>query len=157
MLCGHTPSRRRDNLFLICQVISYDHNIRGSCDIMGGLPSLCVTILPSCHWWSQILWKRSYFVLSLSGDLTWLRGQRVMWHYGWVFLIIRVYPAKFGNHSRAYCSCFMHAIVAHMRLPFFKIIQILYIFAQIFKYFRPFLPFFCKITCMSLLSRIDAA
>ena len=35
----------------------------------------------------------------------------------------------------------MHAIVAHMKLPFFKIFSNLNIFAQIFKYFAPFCPF----------------
>ena len=38
--------------------------------------------------------------------------------------------------------------------PFSKCFQIWYIFAQIFKYFALFLPFFWKITRMPLLSRI---
>ena len=41
--------------------------------------------------------------------------------------------------------------------PFSKYFQILYIFVQIFKYFAlccPFFPFFWKIACMHLLSRI---
>ena len=41
----------------------------------------------------------------------------------------------------------MHVIVAHMTLPFFKIFQILYIFAQISKCFG-------KIAHMPLLTRI---
>ena len=41
----------------------------------------------------------------------------------------------------------MHVIVAHMTLLFFKIFQILYIFAQIFKYFG-------RIAHMPLLTRI---
>ena len=44
--------------------------------------------------------------------------------------------------SRAYSSCFMHVVVACMGLPFFKIFLNAYIFAQIFKYFALFCPFF---------------
>ena len=57
---------------------------------------------------------------------------------------------------RAYSNCFMCGTVAHMRLPFSKYFRILYIFAQILKYFALF-PFFWKIACMSFLSRIGPA
>ena len=54
---------------------------------------------PSCQvWWSQALCKKKNFAFSLSRDLTWVRDQRVMWHYGWVSFIINDYPAKFGDH-----------------------------------------------------------
>ena len=65
-----------------------------------------------------------------------------------------------GENSsvRAYSGCCMHPIVARMRLLFFqKYLQILYIFAQIFKYFALFCPFFdlfIQIAPMPLLSRI---
>ena len=60
-------------------------------------------------------------------------------------------------NTRAYSSCFMHAIVAHMRLLFFKIFSNFVYFSQIFKYFAPFCPFlsfFWKIARIPLLSRI---
>ena len=43
-----------------------------------------------------------------------------------------------------------------MACLFSKYFQILYIFAQIFKYFALFLPFFWKIARIPLLSRIDS-
>ena len=50
---------------------------------------------PPCQvWWSQTLCKRRYFGFSLSLDLTWLRNQRVTWHYGWVSLVINGSPAN---------------------------------------------------------------
>ena len=49
-------------------------------------------------WWSQALWKRRYFVFSLSRDLMWLRSQRVMWHYRGVSYVISDYHVKFGDH-----------------------------------------------------------
>ena len=49
-------------------------------------------------WWSQALWKRRYFVYSLSRDLMWLRSQRVMWHYRGVSYVISDYHVKFGDH-----------------------------------------------------------
>ena len=63
----------------------------------------------------------------------------------------------YRNICRAYSSCFMHAIVACMRLPFFKLLSNFVHFCpnfQIFCPFHSFLPFFWKITLMSLLSRI---
>lgn len=50
-------------------------------------------------WQPQALWKEKNFVFSLSSELTWLRGRRVTWHYGWIYLIISDYPANFGDHS----------------------------------------------------------
>ena len=43
---------------------------------------------------------------------------------------------------RAYSSCFMHAIVAHMRLRFFKVFSNFVHFCSIFRMFCPFCPFF---------------
>ena len=65
--------------------------------------TLCVSFLhyksPTCQvWWSQALRKKRYLVLSLSRDFTWLRCERVTWHYGWVSLIISDYPEKFSDH-----------------------------------------------------------
>ena len=48
----------------------------------------------------------------------------------------------------------MHAIVARMRLPFFKIYLNFVHFCPNFRIFCPFPPFFWKIACMPLLSRI---
>ena len=56
--------------------------------------------------------------------------------------------------GRANSSCFMCAIVACMRLPFFKIFWSFVHFCQYFQIFCPFLPFFWKIAPMPLLSRI---
>ena len=69
-----------------------------------------------------------------------------------------------GYVLREYSSCFMHAIVARMRLPF-KIFSNFVYFCPNFLIFCPFLPFFCpffalyytlflKIARMRLLSGI---
>ena len=55
---------------------------------------------------------------------------------------------------RAYSSCFMHAIVARMRLPFFKIFSYFVTFCSNCQIIDPFLPFFWKISRMPLVSRI---
>ena len=41
--------------------------------------------------------KRRYKVFSSSRDLTWPRGQRIMWHHGWILLIISQHLVKFGG------------------------------------------------------------
>ena len=70
---------------------------------------------------------------------------------------------KLKSHDRAYPSCFMHAIVARMRLPFFKIFSNFVHFCSNFQIFYPFFafffffPFFWKIAHMPLLSRIGPA
>ena len=74
-----------------------------------------------------------------------------------IFMTLIIYT---GAILAVYCMWLLHAITC----PFSKYCQILYIFAQIFKYFaficsffdifHPFLPFFWKIACMPLLSRI---
>ena len=57
--------------------------------------------LPLCQvWWPSALQNRRYFVFNLSRDLMWPSCHRVMWHYGWVPLIISLHPAKFGGHRR---------------------------------------------------------
>ena len=61
---------------------------------------------------------------------------------------------------RAYSGYFMHGIVAHVRLSFFKAFSNFVHFCpyfQTFCPFHPFLPFFWKIVCMPLLSRIGQA
>ena len=71
-------------------------------------------------------------------------------YYKWI-LPQYLYPTK------AYSSCFMHAIVACMRLPFFKMFSNFLHFRPNYQIFCPFLPFFWKIACMPLLSRIGNA
>ena len=44
---GHWTCRGGDILFLICHVTSCDHEVRGSCDVMGKFPSLYGSTLPS--------------------------------------------------------------------------------------------------------------
>ena len=64
--------------------------------------------------------------------------------------------------NRVFSSSLLHGIIACNHLPFFKTVQILYIFTQIVKYFSFFcsfqtffcMPFFWKIGCMPLLSSI---
>ena len=53
-------------------------------------------------------------------------------------------------HTRAFSSCFIHAMVVHMRQPFFK--KTFVHFHPNFQIFCQFLPFFCP--RMPLLSRI---
>ena len=60
---------------------------------------------------------------------------RYLFHH---FIYIKVFFKPF----RAYSSCFIHAIIARMRLPFFIIFSIFYIFVQIFKHFA-FVAIFC--------------
>ena len=55
-----------------------------------------------------------------------------------------VLSIRWSQIPRTYSSCFMHVMFTHMRLPFFKK----------FWYFYRFCPFFWKILCMPLLSRI---
>ena len=57
---------------------------------------------------------------------------------------------------RAYSSCFMHVIVACMRLPFFKIFSNFVHFCPNFQIFCSFFTFFLK-NCMHALSRIGLA
>ena len=89
------PCRRGAILFFICQVTSCDHIIGGSCDIIGEFSSLLVTILPILVVAGI---KKQIFLFSLSRDLTWLHGHRVIWHYRWISLIINDRPAKFVDH-----------------------------------------------------------
>ena len=58
---------------------------------------------------------------------------------------------------RAYYGCFMHGIVTHVKLPFFKVFSNFVHFCPYFQIFCPFLPFFWKIVLMPLLSRISLA
>ena len=55
---------------------------------------------------------------------------------------------------RACFSCFKHAIVECMRLAFFKIFSSFVHFCVSFQMLCTFWPFFWKIACMPLLSRI---
>ena len=90
---SHLPSRGGNILFLTCHVttwsedhvtlwVSSSHYKSSSCQV----------------WLSQSLCKRRNFVFCLSRDLTWLRSQRFMWHYGWVSVVISDYPAKLEDH-----------------------------------------------------------
>ena len=91
MFRGHRTCRRGDIRFSICHVTSRGHMIRGS---------LCVRF-PHHESYSTKFgghWTCKYFAFDLSRDVMWLREQRVMWHYGWVPLIITLHPAKFGGH-----------------------------------------------------------
>ena len=59
--------------------------------------------------------------------------------------------------SRAFSSSLLHAIMACNHLPFFKIFSNFVHFCTKFQIFCPFcsfLPFYWKIACMPLLSRI---
>ena len=58
------------------------------------------------------------------------------------------------NYTGACSSCFMHAIVARMRLPFFKILSSFVYFSPHFQIFSLFWPFFWKISHMPFLFRI---
>ena len=65
----HRPCKRWYFASIICHVTthhhvtSYNHVVKGSCEIIGEFSSLQVTILQV--WWSQTLCKRRYFVFSL--------------------------------------------------------------------------------------------
>ena len=95
MFGGHRPCRRGEIKFSIFHVTSRDHVIRGSLWL-----SFSHHKWPPCQvWWPLALQRRRYFVFNMSHDLMWPRGQRIMWHYGWVSLIISLHPAKFGGHN----------------------------------------------------------
>ena len=49
--------------------------------------------------------------------------------------------------GRENSSCFMHAIVAHIRLSFFKMFSNFVHFCRNFQIFYPFLPFFSEKSC----------
>ena len=96
MFGGHRPCRRGEIKFSISHVTSGDHVIRGSLWV-----SFSHHNWPLCQvWWPLAFQRRRYFVFNLSRNLMWPRGQRVMWHYGWICPIIRLHPAKFGGHRR---------------------------------------------------------
>ena len=54
------------------------------------------------------------------------------------------------NLCRVYSSCFMHAIVEHMRLPFFKVFSNILNFCPNFQILCPFLSFFCPFSALFL-------
>ena len=94
MFGGHRPCGRGAINFSIFHVTSRNHVIRESLWV-----SFPHQKWPLCQVWGPLaLQKRRYFVFDLSRDLTWQRGQRVMWHYRWVPLNISLHPAKFGSH-----------------------------------------------------------
>ena len=93
---GHQPCGRGDILFLIYHLNSCDYGLQGHMTL---LVSFHYYKSPSCQvCWPQALRKRRNFIFCLWRDLTWLRSQRVMWHYGWLSLLISDYPAMFGDH-----------------------------------------------------------
>ena len=59
-----------------------------------------------------------------------------------MMLKVRLVKIRWNSRRQGIFYCFIHAIVTCMRMPFKKKIQILYIFAQTFKYFALFCPFF---------------
>ena len=60
-----------------------------------------------------------------------------------VYICIYIYICIY-MYIRTYSSCFMCAILAHMRLPFFKIFSNVVHFCQNFQTFCPFFPLFLK-------------
>ena len=96
---GHRPCRRRTFYFSFV-TRPYDTRWLEGFVTFGWVPLIAISphyafpsypSLLSCHvWWLQ--------TFSLPRDLTWLCGQRVTQHYGWISFIISDYPAKFGDH-----------------------------------------------------------
>ena len=78
-------------------------------------------------------------------------------------LLLDIFPvvAQWGfcKYLKAYSSCFMHAIVTCMRLPFLKIFSNCVHFSPNFQiistFFWLFPPFFWKIACIPLIFIID--
>ena len=93
---GHRRCARKEILFFVYHVTSRDFVVRESCDTMGEFP------------WSSVTTLQSLLIIELleeemlsSHFVTWLhvtRGQRVMWHNGWVILIISHRLVKIGGH-----------------------------------------------------------
>ena len=86
--------------------------------------------------------------------MSFLWWNNYFFNISWIHIIIFsaiLFPIN--SLFRACSSCFMHAIVARMRMPFFKIFPNFVHFAQIFNYFA----LFWKIARMFLLSRICPA
>ena len=94
---GQKPCRRGDILFLMFLLSSCNYMVTRSCDIMDNSVSLYVTILPSFV--AIGLGEEKYFVFNLSRELMGPRGQGLIWHYGWFFLIISHHSAKFSHHK----------------------------------------------------------
>ena len=94
--CGHKPWRRRRIFLSLDLMWPHGRGVLWHHDWMASSPHNKSLSYQVC--WSQVLRKRTYFVFSLSRDLTWLCGQRVTEHYEWVFFIISDYPAKIGDH-----------------------------------------------------------
>ena len=98
MFGGHRPCRWGDITF---SIVTWIHAIMWSEDHLTLWVSFPHHQLRLCKvWWPSTLRKSRYFVFNLSRNLMWPRGHRVMWHYGWVPLIISLHPAKFGGHKR---------------------------------------------------------
>ena len=74
----------------------FDYLIQWTCGFMCGASSPSIITLPSLGPW--FLWKRRYFVLNFSRELTRLHSQRVMWLYRWLPVIMGHHPAKSGVH-----------------------------------------------------------
>ena len=114
----------------------------------------CLTNLQNKKWWKQIVKsnriKKSYRTYCFPFTQISDKNLQLPWKTG-----------DFQHLSRAYSSCFMHATVACMKLSFLQNIlifcTILLKFSNILPFFYLFfffLPFFWKIICMVLLSRI---
>lgn len=87
--------------------------------------------------------------------LIWSCSSLIWHHCQWNHTTLcSIFPLVVTNTNNGYFSCFMHAIIASMRLPFFKILSNFLHFCQNFQTFSPFWPFFWKIARLPLSSRI---
>ena len=89
MVGGQKPCGRGDIKLWISHVITW---LEGHLTLQ---VSFSYHKSPPCQvWLPWVLQKRRYFVFILSRNLMWPRGQWVMWHYGWILIIISHHPAK---------------------------------------------------------------
>ena len=65
-------------------------------------------------------------------------------HRNHCYQIWAVKTTYLKSRGRACSSCFIHAIVAHIRLSFFKMFSNFQHFSRNFQIFCPFLPFFSE-------------
>ena len=85
------------------------------------------------------------WILSLKHGKNWYFPQVLVTNYSGSGSRLAYLHSKKAHHMeacRAYSSCFMDAIGACMRLPFFKIFSNFIHFCPNFQIFSPFFPFF---------------
>ena len=93
--------------------------------------------------WNKV--SRSYWNRNVN---TFFSGYHKSKHKAWVstFYFVNMPSTTLSIYERftcrAYSSSFMHAIVAHMRFPFFKVFSNFVHFCPNFQMFCPFCPFF---------------